>query len=200
MSDIQDVLLNHFSDEKLWGSKFFDRINHLGAEANLRMKQGDLEFAEKCRMDEIVLYEFLLYQGRALLDDVMSVITLITCGEAYSSLSNIYYKTDRDDTLPLLLSYVRLVSGITRGMNIELRDANISTLYERGITSLEHVTHLLTKKECEIDSLIGELNSFPTLESNEHAIFYYENVLYNISKEDIDNTRKMLKEIENKSI
>ena len=183
---IDNLFDSYFNGIPLWGKEFWKRIDNLGKEASDLLKQGYLEQAEARRIDEIRLLEYVLHQGRGVLDDKHITIAVIYCGEAYSSLANIYYKTNRDDTLPLLLSYVRLLSGINWGLTVGIEQGEDSLL-DHAIESFDHVTHILSDREWDANSL--PIESFPTIYDNTDAKFFYANVLYNLSKEDILSSR-----------
>ena len=182
-----------FSDIPLWGKEFFSRVNRIGSTASQLVRRKDYSGAEKYRIDEIKTYEFMLNDRRSLLTETTELISLLTCGESYSSLAKIFYNTERDDVLPFLLSYIRLVSGVTRGMNIDLEGDGVKRVYQLGVESLEYVTHMLNKKEWDNEGILPLIYSFPTLDGNYKAISYYDNVLSNITKEDIQRTREMFK-------
>lgn len=114
--------------------------------------------------------------------------TELICGTGYATLANIYFKQGNDDTLPLILGYIRLSQGATHIID-EQMDKN--SFFDKTIKTLEYISYmLLRKKEWDNKFILIDLETFPTISQNEKSIQFYEDTIPNLRKEDIARFRE----------
>jgi len=185
IENIVDIL----SESEIDLNSSFKLINFFGVKGADYYKNGDLENAEKYKIRELRLFEVILNNSKILKEHNLFYTNLFS-GFSYSTLGKIYHETNRNDTLPYLLAYTKLSQGFFRGINLRLND-NDNLI--GGAKSLGHVAYILIRYKEWNDSIVDELDNFPTLIGNEKAISFYSNLIPNIEKKDLRRTRKILK-------
>ena len=182
MSSLDEYLNDNLS----WkiDNNFFGKVNQIGQQGVELFRRGDFENAELFKVSELSYLEIAL-------NTKDNFNAELICGAGYATLGNIYFKQKKDDTLPILMGYVRLSQGATHLLNKKLE---INLFLSKSLQTLEYVSYmLLKKKDWDCEHITKDLESFPTVLRNEKAIGFYENAIPNLHKKDIVELRKKMK-------